>query len=54
MLDYAKSDPDLALTAAWAKNANSDILLGNPYINVTMFMPTNDAAREGILNYSEF
>jgi hypothetical protein len=53
MMDYAKSDPDLSLTASWAKNANSDILLNNPYVNVTMFMPTNDAVRASIFSYSE-
>ncbi|KAL4513651.1 hypothetical protein Ndes2437A_g00560 [Nannochloris sp. 'desiccata'] len=52
MLEYAKSDSDLALTAAWARNANTDILLDSPSINVTMFMPTNEAVREAIFSYN--
>ena len=34
-------DPDLSLTRAWSKNAQSDVLLNFENINVTIFMATD-------------
>ena len=47
-------DPDLSLTRAWSKNAQSDVLLNFENINVTIFMATDPYLAQDIANYSKF